>query len=90
MTEIKRYICDHCGRRDFSSRNRLFIHIKTCDENPNVISHKKVNSDDNENPNINILVTGGRLRGKTLRVVEKYSFSDKCWKAMPPLLEGKF
>lgn len=46
-------------------------------------------SDDSNILNCVIYVTGGRLRGKTLGSVEKFSFSTGKWELCVPLLENR-
>ncbi|ETW05573.1 hypothetical protein H310_03318 [Aphanomyces invadans] len=82
--------CDVCGDSSFPSRNKLFRHLKDCAVN--LASHK-VNAallnTQTDVTNVYYYVTGGRLRGRTLGSVERYSLHRKCWEVAPPMQENR-
>ncbi|ETV78349.1 hypothetical protein H257_07927 [Aphanomyces astaci] len=82
--------CDVCGDSSFPSRNKLFRHLKDCAVN---LAFHTVNTALVETPtdvtNVYYYVTGGRLRGRTLGSVERYSLHRKCWEAAPSMQENR-
>ena len=79
--------CSFCDER-FASRNKLFKHLADCSSSPrqqarklatasnnkSISTHSSSDVDDVNLDNFAIYVTGGRVRGRTLGSVEKYSF----------------
>ena len=47
------------------------------------------NEDDSELSNCSIFVLGGRVRGRTLGSVEKFTFATGLWELCKPLLENR-
>ena len=83
--------CDKCGQSNFPSRNQVFKHLKYCivpDNNP-LQEAPLPESAFNAQCDAYLYVTGGRLRGKTLGTVERYSFRRGCWEACPSMLENR-
>ena len=83
--------CSFCDER-FASRNKLFKHFADCSSSPRQLARKlstsatpsnkntrEIDSSDGEVnlDNFAIYVTGGRVRGRTLGSVEKYSFKGE-------------
>lgn len=87
----KAVTCSRCGRNDFASRNKLFRHLKFCtlDFNPFQRQGPLPQEEFNTRHDAYIYVTGGRIRGKTLGCVERFSFRTGQWEACPPLLENR-
>lgn len=81
--------CKNCGEGGFKSRNKLFSHLKVC-----LIDRRlgdDVTSDEEyfKQHNAFIYVTGGRIRGKTLNCVERYSCEKNAWEDIPSLSEHR-
>jgi hypothetical protein len=87
----------------FSSRNRLFKHLPTCPKQEILQSPQleeprtKVQKIHDENQaeavenieNVFVYVVGGRLRGRTLTAVHKYSVKNNVWELCQPMLENR-
>ncbi|KAF0689088.1 Aste57867_19360 [Aphanomyces stellatus] len=86
----KKLVCDVCGDDSFSSRNKLFRHLKDCAANQDFL---KVNKSLVKAPadvsKLYYYVTGGRLRGRTLGSVERFSLERKCWEVAPTMIENR-
>ncbi|RYY82282.1 hypothetical protein EON63_13685 [archaeon] len=90
MSEKTELVCKNCGRSDFSSRNKLFSHLKACLINRNPCNHVRLLDEDFlAQHDAYLYVCGGRIRGKTLGYVERYDFSSRTWCKMPSLLENR-
>eukprot|EP01038_Epipyxis_sp_PR26KG_P016450 gene16450-22433_t len=76
--------CHQC-LKNFISRNQLFKHIKLC----NVLRSRIRPILANEETQDFIYVTGGRLRGKTLGYVERYSVVTGSWQICSNMLENR-
>lgn len=64
---IKSRSCEICGKNDFTSRNKLFRHLKFCGLDLKGSMTEDINgSTAKEQLDCYIYVAGGRLRGKTL------------------------
>ena len=84
--------CQLCGSNGFESRNKLFKHLKICSL-PSLIKDSNLKSlQDNANHTISknyIYVTGGRVRGRTLGSVERYSLEDNKWESCSYMMENR-
>ncbi len=85
--------CSICNE-EFDSRNKLFKHLAIC----RVIDGNKRDADnttiskyleDNKDGDIYLYVLGGRLRGRTLRTCERYSFRMNKWEETIHLEENR-
>jgi N-acetylneuraminic acid mutarotase len=86
----KQHVCKKCFETSFASRNQLFAHLKICLVNRNPNNTVRVTDVDFlKNQNAYLYVTGGRIRGKTLACVERYSFQSKQWESMPNMRENR-
>lgn len=79
--------CRICGRTDFLSRNKLYKHLNIC--RVSLENNYVKDSSFNEKYDAYIYVSGGRLRGRTLGSVERYSLRRNCWEVSPPMLENR-
>ena len=82
--------CEYCNV-EFLSRNKLFKHLKVCTTNNDRIEELVENNNNNNNLNtlllneiskyvdVMIIVSGGRVRGRTLKSMECYSFKRNKW-----------
>lgn len=82
-------VCQICNNT-FESRNKLFKHVRVCSTGAAVtqttsFGHKDVGRD----TELYLYVVGGRQRGRTLKSVERYSFSSKEWQECPQMLENR-
>jgi len=82
--------CQNCGKGNFPSRNKLFAHLKVClihrnPEKVNIIADEEFFKSNEAY----IYVTGGRIRGKTLNCVERYSCEKNTWESLPSLSEHR-
>jgi len=88
------YHCTVCNSI-FTSRNKLFKHIKQCSttssSSSSNIDDKTITSCDSElqeylqnnnDKDIVIYISGGRVRGRTLKSVECYSFRSNKWELL--------
>lgn len=93
----KDFSCRLCDQV-FPSRNSLFKHVKRCEILRN--TRESVESSQlgetvatylarNPDQDVFIYVTGGRVRGRTLGSVERYSFQRQQWEMCPYLLENR-
>ena len=84
------HTCNRC-QAAFSSRNKLYKHLKFCLINLNS-ECKNLLSDEEFHDRFDsyIYVTGGRLRGKTLGYVERFSLRRNCWETCPNMLENRY
>jgi hypothetical protein len=91
--------CSLCNEV-FSSRNRLFKHLRSCPEKELVQSSEepkskvqKLHENQATTPenidNVFVYVVGGRLRGRTLTGVHKYSVKNNAWELCQPMLENR-
>lgn len=90
--QLPLHSCSFCDER-FASRNKLFKHLADCSASPKqkarklstsatsnneaLSTHSSIDVDEVKLDNFAIYVTGGRVRGRTLGSVEKYSFKGK-------------
>ncbi|KDO35300.1 hypothetical protein SPRG_00149 [Saprolegnia parasitica CBS 223.65] len=81
--------CETCGASTFTSRNQLFRHIKDCAVNMAYVADVGASVPAADTTHLYYYVTGGRLCGKTLGSVERYSFARKCWESVPSMLENR-
>lgn len=75
------YTCQLCGAM-FESRNKLYRHVATCKlelESKSDCITSKSNIDADGKSDVYIYVIGGRVRGKTLRTVERFNFRLNIW-----------
>jgi hypothetical protein len=75
--------CQFCQER-FASRNKLFKHLQSCKRR-----EPPKQFDEIDLSMVTIYVTGGRVRGRTLASVEKYSFATNSWELGPYLKENR-
>lgn len=89
-TTTKELKCNVCGDNSFSSRNKLFSHLKLCSSDLLTARKNQVADQDfNNSVDAYIYVTGGRIRGKTLGCVERYSFRRDKWEVCPSMIENR-
>ncbi|EQC30784.1 hypothetical protein SDRG_11545 [Saprolegnia diclina VS20] len=81
--------CETCDASTFTSRNQLFRHIKDCAVNMTYVADVEATVPTAETTDLYYYVTGGRLCGKTLGSVERYSFARNCWESVPSMLENR-
>jgi hypothetical protein len=91
------FCCNKCNT-ELPSRNKLFKHIRTCDQNGDVLSKKQKTvtyafeeNDSHSKPNgsCTVFVLGGRLRGRTLSAVHCYSLEKKEWTLSVPMRQNR-
>jgi hypothetical protein len=79
--------CFKCGTTNFSSRNKLFNHLKFCSLNRNPENEPIIDEEaflqTHRDQSYYLVATGGRIRGKTLINAEIYNFLDKKWISLP-------
>lgn len=78
------YTCSNCSC-NFESRNKLFKHLKLCQNTVQQKLPKRTVDVDGY-----LYVIGGRFRGKTLGSVERYSLQRRVWESTPGLLENRW
>jgi N-acetylneuraminic acid mutarotase len=104
-TTIRHLKCNICSEASFASRNQLFRHIKDCAANANkkhktfpaelkLMPHQTLPTAGitpavDDLLHVYLYVTGGRLRGRTLGSVERYSLHRKCWEDVPSMLHNR-
>ena len=84
------HVCSLCSC-SFDSRNKLFKHVKVCSTGSQVLrnSHANTSKSTDTGRDTYLYVMGGRLRGRTLRSVERFSFEKQLWEECPPMLENR-
>jgi hypothetical protein len=84
-------VCTVCGRSDFSSRNQLFRHLKKgCSVDRDLLLQQILPfSDFIQQNSAFIYVTGGRIRGRTLKSSERYDCGRNEWESVPFLIENR-
>jgi hypothetical protein len=84
-------LCRVCGRSDFPSRNQLFRHLKKgCVLDRDTVSQQTLLfSDFIQQNSAFIYVTGGRVRGRTLKSCERYDCQRNEWESVPFLIENR-
>jgi hypothetical protein len=89
-TTAQSHVCTLC-RVSFDSRNKLFKHVKVCTTKSEVAKHHIAhNSQGAGAVEFKYLyVVGGRLRGRTLRSVERFSFDSQLWEECPHMIENR-
>lgn len=86
--------CNMCGEDGFTSRNKLFAHVKICGLNRNptlapIYTDQEFFGEINREKGYFIYVTGGRVRGKTLLNAERYNIRTEAWEQLPNMLEHR-
>lgn len=78
-------ICSNCAC-EFESRNKLFSHLKFCSLK---LDETQFSADFLEHNDPFIYATGGRLRGRTLGSVERYSIKLQNWEKCQSMQENR-
>lgn len=86
-------VCTRCND-SFSSRNKLFKHVKECGEEAVTSAESRpaappVVAPLSCPPGTFLYATGGRHRGRTLSTVERYRPLENVWERCPSLQEGR-
>ena len=87
--EVPVLVCNLC-QTTFPSRNKLYKHLQTCtrqQQEQGLFTSLEALHDEMDNKYI--YVTGGRLRGKTLGCVERFSLGRGVWEACPRMMENR-
>lgn len=88
--KIETLVCSNCGQSSFSSRNKLFAHLKACLIQRNPKNYELISDDQYFDQHIAyIYVTGGRFRGKTLNCIERYCCGTNTWESLPDMTEHR-
>ena len=90
------FCCNKCSLQ-FSSRNKLFKHIRVCGQSDQVkksrqtisFSFEENHSQTEDKANCIVYVLGGRLRGRTLSAVHCYSVQSQEWSVSVPMRENR-
>ena len=86
--------CTKCGTT-FPSRNTLFKHLRIClvlaPQSADSLQSEAVEDflRSNEDGDVYLYATGGRVRGRTLGSVERYSFRRGCWEMCSYLIDNR-
>lgn len=75
--------CTVCGEEGFTSRNKLFAHIRDCTLDRNPAKATLIEDEElfRQNPGTKyyLYATGGKVRGKTILNAERYDFQHNVW-----------
>ncbi len=86
------FVCLKCNL-NFGSRNKLFKHLRVCgmtvDHESKKIRFCIERDAEQQEQRKFIYVVGGRLRGRTLSSVYRYSLTDMNWNASIPMRENR-
>jgi hypothetical protein len=89
--------CQRCSTT-FTSRNKLFVHLKTCgvitpDSDRHVFTTVRnltaIPEPSSDDPGKIICVAGGRIRGRTLSCAEIYFPLENRWAAAPNMADAR-
>ncbi|KAJ1442315.1 hypothetical protein B484DRAFT_442222 [Ochromonadaceae sp. CCMP2298] len=84
------FVCQICCVGGFTSRNKLFKHVRVCSTGPTAQSQtKSIEVAGDDDSTLYLYVVGGRLRGRTLRSVERFCFASNKWENCPLMMEGR-